>query len=75
MRFEGSDENKAYEERLQRRLNILKQELEAGKVKIAKGLRVIESLKNVRYAPDGTVDLSTSGRLGSGFGVECRAGP
>jgi len=52
-------EQKAYEERLQRRLQILREQLEAGNVKIAEGLGVIESLKRIRYAPDGTVDLST----------------
>jgi hypothetical protein len=52
-------EQKAYEERLQRRLQILKIRFEAGKIKIAKDLQVIESLKAVRYAPDGSIDLST----------------
>lgn len=54
-----SDEQKAYEARLQRRLQILKKQFEAGKIRLAEGLQVIESLKRVRYAPDGTVDLST----------------
>jgi hypothetical protein len=58
-----SDEEKTdgqlYKQRLQRRLNILKKELESGKLHIAEGLKVIESLKRVRYAPDGTVDLDT----------------
>jgi hypothetical protein len=55
------DENKkkVYEERLQRRLQILKKQFEAGKINLARGLQVIESLKAVRYAPDGTVDLTT----------------
>lgn len=52
-------EQKAYEERLQRRLKILQKQFEAGKIKIAKDLKVIDSLKAVRYAPDGSVDLST----------------
>ncbi len=52
-------ERKEYELRLQRRLQILKRELEAGRVSIAPGMRVIESLKAVRYAPDGSADLST----------------
>ena len=52
------NEKKAYEERLQRRLQILKKQFEAGKINTP-GLQVIESLKAVRYAPDGTVDLST----------------
>ena len=52
-------DKKAYEERLQRRLQILKKQFEADKIRIAPGLKVIESLKNVRYAPDGSVDLNT----------------
>jgi len=52
-------EKKAYEERLQRRLQILKKQFEAGKIKIAPGLQVVESLKAVRYAPDGSIDLNT----------------
>lgn len=53
------DEKQAYEARLQRRLQILKKQFEAGTIRIAEGLQVIESLKHVRYAADGTVDLST----------------
>ncbi|WP_341913620.1 hypothetical protein [Polaromonas sp. YR568] len=61
-----TDEQKAYEARLQRRLQILKKQFEAGKIRIAEGLEVIESLKRVRSAPDGTVDLSTvDGRVRS----------
>ena len=52
-------EQLAYEARLQRRMAILKQQFEADKIRINQGLQVIESLKNVRYAKDGTVDLST----------------
>jgi glutamyl-tRNA synthetase len=48
-----------YEERLQRRLVILSDQIKAGKIKFAKGLKVIESLQAVRYRPDGKVDLST----------------
>jgi hypothetical protein len=53
------DEKAAYDARLQRRLAILKDQFEAGKVRIAEGLQVVDSLKRVRYAPDGSVDLST----------------
>lgn len=53
------DEQAAYEARLRRRLEILKTELEAGNVKIAEGLQVVESLKNVRYGADGKIDLDT----------------
>jgi hypothetical protein len=50
---------KDYEQRLQRRLRILREQFEAGKVQIAAGLQVIESLKAVQYASDGSVDLNT----------------
>lgn len=53
------DEQAAYEARLRRRLKILKSKLEAGNVKIAEGLQVVESLKKIRYAADGTIDLDT----------------
>ena len=53
------DEKQAYEARRQRRLQILKKQFDAGKVRIAEGLQVIESLKQVRYAADGAVDLAT----------------
>ena len=59
MSDDQADEQQAYEARLQRRLQILKTQFEAGKINIAEGLQVIESLKRVRYAADGTVDLST----------------
>jgi hypothetical protein len=59
MTDEALTEKKEYEARLQRRLKILKQQFDAGKVRIAKGLQVIESLKRVQYARDGSVDLDT----------------
>jgi hypothetical protein len=59
MSDDAPDERAAYEARLQRRLGILKKQFEADKVRIAEGLQVVESLKRVRYAADGTVDLST----------------
>ena len=52
-------DQKGYEERLQRRLQILKKQFEAGKITLAPGLQVIESLKAARWAPDGTVDLGS----------------
>jgi hypothetical protein len=52
-------ERKEYEAELQRRLRILKEQIVAGKVKFARGMKVLDSLQKVRYAPDGTVDLST----------------
>ncbi len=53
------DDQAKYEERLQRRLKILKEQIDAGKIHIAPGLRVIDSLKAVRYASDGSIDLDT----------------
>ena len=53
------EEQKAYEERLQRRLITLQDEIKAGRVQINSGLKVVDSLKAVRYGPDGKVDLST----------------
>jgi hypothetical protein len=38
---------------------LLKEEIEAGRVKFAEGLQVIDSLGNVRFASDGKVDPST----------------
>lgn len=55
----SGDEQKSYEDRLQRRLIVLREQLDAGKIKFASGMKIIESLKAIRYAPDGTVDLST----------------
>lgn len=59
MSDDAPDERHAYEARLQRRLQILKKQFEAGNIRIAEGLQVVESLKHVRYAADGTVDLTT----------------
>lgn len=53
------DEQHTYEARLQRRLKILKKQFDAGKIRIAEGLQVIDSLKRVRYSADGSVDLTT----------------
>jgi hypothetical protein len=41
---------------LHERIMLLKEEIEAGRVRIRKGLRVIDSLQKVRMAPDGKVD-------------------
>jgi hypothetical protein len=59
MTAEKDKEQQEYEERLQRRLRILKKQFDEGKVKIADGLKVIDSLKAVRLAPDGSIDLDT----------------
>ncbi|HSA33899.1 MAG TPA: hypothetical protein P5077_09265 [bacterium] len=50
---------KQYDARLQRRLQLLRKEVEAGKFYIADGLQAVDSLKKVRYNPDGTADLNT----------------
>jgi len=54
-----NEKQKAYEERLRRRVKILQQKFKDGKVKIAKGLKVEESLLAVRTGPDGGIDLDT----------------
>jgi len=55
----SDEEKKAYEERLQRRLKLLRQYFEEGRIKIARGLKVADSLMAIKYAPDGSVDLNT----------------
>jgi hypothetical protein len=62
--FLGMSENqiekeKAYEERLRRRLDVLLEQFAAGKITIAPGLKVIDSLKAVMRGPDGVIDLDT----------------
>jgi len=54
-----NEEKKDYEERLRRRLKILQQQFKEGKVKIAEGLKVEESLLAIRTGPDGEIDLDT----------------
>jgi hypothetical protein len=56
---ESTKEQIEYEQRLRRRLKILQQQLEDGKIHIAPGLKVVDSLKAVRVGPDGEVDLDT----------------
>ena len=56
---EKTKEEIEYEERLRRRLKILQEQMKQGKVKIAEGLKVVDSLKAVRVGPDGEVDLDT----------------
>ena len=48
-----------YEKRLRRRLRILQEQFKAGKIRIAEGLNVEQSLLAVKQGPDGEVDLST----------------
>lgn len=52
-------EQKAYEERLRRRLKILRKTFEEGKIRIPNDLHIEESLLAVRYGPDGEIDLGT----------------
>lgn len=54
-----NEEQKAYEGRLRRRLKILQEQFEAGKIRIAEGLDVKKSLMAVRNGSDGEVDLDT----------------
>jgi hypothetical protein len=54
-----SEQDAEYEARLRRRLAILKEEFDAGRIALTEGLKVIDSLKAVRYSADGEVDLST----------------
>ncbi|MDE0284027.1 MAG: hypothetical protein OXN26_05685 [Gammaproteobacteria bacterium] len=48
-----------HEERLRRRLRILQEQFKAGKIRIAEGLNVEQSLLAVKQGPDGEIDLST----------------
>lgn len=59
MTEDNQDEQVAYEKRLRRRLKILQEQFKAGKVHIAEGLAVKDSLLAVRTGPDGEVDLNT----------------
>jgi hypothetical protein len=52
-------EKKAYEERLHRRLILLRKQFEDGKIRIPNDARIKKSLMAIRYAPDGSVDLNT----------------
>lgn len=54
-----SQDELEYEVKLKERLKLLKEQLKAGKLKIAEGLQVAESLKAVRYGADGEIDLDT----------------
>jgi hypothetical protein len=59
MSEEQINEDVEYEARLHRRLKVLQEQFKAGKVKIAEGLDVENSLLAIRKGPDGEVDLST----------------
>lgn len=56
---EKTKEEIEYEKRLRRRLKVLQEQMKQGKVKIAEGLKVVDSLEAVRMGPDGEVDLNT----------------
>lgn len=59
MSDEKSIEQIEYEQRLRRRLKILKEQFEAGKIRIAEGLDIEKSLLAVRVGSDGEIDLDT----------------
>lgn len=59
MNDEKTVEQLEYEQRLRRRLKILQQQFEAGKVKVAAGLGIEKSLMAVRTGADGEIDLDT----------------
>lgn len=52
-------EDAEYEERLQQRLQLLIDRFKQGKIKIAEGLKVADSLQAVRTHPDGSINLDT----------------
>ncbi len=52
-------EQNAYEERLRRRLEILRKTFEEGNIRIPDDPQITESLLAVRYGPDGEIDLNT----------------
>lgn len=52
-------EQKAYEERLRRRLKILRKTFEEGKIRIPNDPHITNSLLAVKYGPDGEIDLDT----------------
>lgn len=52
-------EETEYEVELRRRLKILQEQFEAGKMRIKEGLGVEKSLLAVKQGPDGEIDLST----------------
>jgi len=55
----NNEEQKAYEQRLRRRLKILQEKFKEGKIIIREGLKVKDSLLAVRTGPDGEIDLDT----------------
>ncbi|MFB1093964.1 hypothetical protein ACEWH9_07260 [Vibrio diabolicus] len=56
---EPNKEQLEYEERLRRRLKILQEQMKQGKIHIAEGLKVANSLQAVRMDVNGVVDLDT----------------
>lgn len=59
MSEEKTIEEVEYEQRLRRRLKILKEQFEKGGIRIAEGLDVEKSLLAIRTGPDGEIDLDT----------------
>ncbi|EHH2532899.1 hypothetical protein J7X40_002325, partial [Vibrio parahaemolyticus] len=56
---EPNKEQLEYEERLRRRLKILQEQMKQGKIHIAEGSKVANSLQAVRMDVNGVVDLDT----------------
>jgi len=54
------DEQKAYEERLRHRLEILRKTFEEGNISIPNDPHIVESIMAVKYGPDGEIDLETA---------------
>ncbi len=54
-----SDQDQEYEDRLRRRLKILRKTFEEGKIRIPNDPHITKSLLAVRYGSDGEIDLST----------------
>lgn len=66
MSKDKTEEEIEYEKRLRRRLVVLKEQMESGKVHFPKDAGIEESLMAVRYGPDGEIDFSTvDGRVRS----------
>lgn len=59
MTDETSTKQHEYEKCLQQRLKILMNHFEAGKLQIVEGSPAIESLKQIRHASNGSIDLDT----------------
>ena len=59
MENEKNKEQEEYEKRLRRRLEILKKEMEAGKVHLPNDAQIKNSLLSIKYDSNGQIDLNT----------------